>query len=212
MSEPIETLPVRGIRRATEADLPDVGELLARAFLDAGPVADWLVPDRTARLEIYRRYFDLFARDALRRGVVEVNHEVTCAALWYGPQEALGHPENYDAQLAEITGRHLARFQCLDRMFAAVHPSEPHGYLAFIAVTPEFHSMGQGSRMVRHHLATLDRLGLPAYLEASNLQNRRLYERHGYEPIGEIQLPDGGPALYPMWRTATTNPAGGTDQ
>jgi len=28
-----------------------------------------------------------------------------------------------------------------------------------------------------------------------------LYRRHGFEQIGEIELPDG-PSLYPMWRDA----------
>ena len=42
--------------------------------------------------------------------------------------------------------------------------------------------------------------GIPAYLEASGPDSRRLYLRHGYADYGpRIDLP-GGPALYPMWR------------
>jgi hypothetical protein len=40
---------------------------------------------------------------------------------------------------------------------------------------------------------------MPAYLEASSPQNRKLYERHGYETMGELIVSDS-PALYPMWR------------
>lgn len=45
---------------------------------------------------------------------------------------------------------------------------------------------------------------MTAYLEATSPLNRRLYERHGFEVTGEIQLPNG-PAMWPMWR----EPAGG---
>ena len=38
-----------------------------------------------------------------------------------------------------------------------------------------------------------------AYLEASSLRNKSLYERHGFECIGEIQIGDS-PTAYPMVR------------
>ncbi len=40
---------------------------------------------------------------------------------------------------------------------------------------------------------------LPAYLEASSPRNRALYERHGFEVTGEIQVADS-PPLWPMLR------------
>ena len=40
----------------------------------------------------------------------------------------------------------------------------------------------------------------PAYLESSNPENIGYYERFGFRVTGEIQLPDGGPSLWPMWR------------
>ncbi|MEV2242744.1 hypothetical protein [Micromonospora sp. NPDC049891] len=51
-------------------------------------------------------------------------------------------------------------------------------------------------------------LALPAgqwavYLEASTPLNRKLYARHGFADHGApIQLPEGGPALQPMWHSA----------
>jgi len=44
-----------------------------------------------------------------------------------------------------------------------------------------------------------DREGRPAYLEATNEGNQRLYLRHGFEVTAEITLPDG-PTMWPMWR------------
>ena len=48
-------------------------------------------------------------------------------------------------------------------------------------------------------LAQCDREGVPAYLEATTRDSLRLYERLGFEVIGEF-APAGGPPLWPMWR------------
>jgi hypothetical protein len=39
---------------------------------------------------------------------------------------------------------------------------------------------------------------MPAYLEATSPDSRRLYHRHGYTDLGRIDLPDG-PSLWRMW-------------
>ncbi|MEU1813047.1 GNAT family N-acetyltransferase [Micromonospora aurantiaca (nom. illeg.)] len=192
-------LPNRGIRRATRNELRAVAELLAQAFL-YGPVADWLVPGNPqARLTIYRNYFTMWIGDALRRGTVEVNEDLTCAAVWYPPEADGGHPADYDSWLALVAGPHLERFAQLDRAMAAAHPRQEHEYLAFLAVHPNRQRLGQGTRMLAHRHAGLDQIQRGAYLEASNERNRDLYLRHGYEVTGEIRLP-GGPSLWPMWR------------
>lgn len=56
------------------------------------------------------------------------------------------------------------------------------------------------SAMLTAGLKQARRLRLPVYLEASTSDNRRLYERMGFQDLGEpIQLPDNGPSLQPMW-------------
>lgn len=49
-------------------------------------------------------------------------------------------------------------------------------------------------------LERADRDGFPAYLEASCPENQRLYERHGFVTVGELNVSDC-PAIYPMWRS-----------
>ena len=43
------------------------------------------------------------------------------------------------------------------------------------------------------------RIGAPAYLEASEESLIPYYSRFGFEQIGEIDIP-GGPTMIPMWR------------
>ena len=48
-------------------------------------------------------------------------------------------------------------------------------------------------------VARCDREGLLAYLESSNPRNISLYERHGFEAVGEIQI-GAAPVVTPMVR------------
>ncbi len=52
---------------------------------------------------------------------------------------------------------------------------------------------------MRHAVARCDRDGALAYLESSNERNLPLYERHGFEVMGKIQV-GAGPLVTPMLR------------
>ena len=81
------------------------------------------------------------------------------------------------------------------------HPRKPpHWYLAIMGVAPEWQGRGIGSKLMHPALETLDAEGTPAYLEASTVRSRALYERHGFEVTGEFNFPSGGPPLWQMWR------------
>jgi hypothetical protein len=54
---------------------------------------------------------------------------------------------------------------------------------------------------MRSRLDRCDDEHAPAYLEASKRDLLPYYSRFGFEVTGEIKLPDGGPTLWPMWRT-----------
>jgi ribosomal protein S18 acetylase RimI-like enzyme len=89
------------------------------------------------------------------------------------------------------------------RLSTANHPDhEDHFYLPFIAVRPQFFGRGIGTALMCDRLAALDGQGLPTYLEASNRDSARLYERLGYKRLDRTTDMPGGPSLYPMWRNA----------
>ncbi|MEV4628264.1 GNAT family N-acetyltransferase [Micromonospora sp. NPDC049523] len=187
------------IRAATDSDTEPIVHLLADAF-HAGPFADWLVPDETTRRTVYRDYFAIWVHYTLRHGIVHVTDDLTGAALWHPRTEPIPDPVAYDERLAVACGPWLDRFIVLEDAFADIHPAWPHHYLAFLGVSPHRQNAGIGSRLMRHHHATLTVTGTPAYLEASNPRNRDFYLRHGYHSPGQIQLPDHGPPFWPMYR------------
>jgi ribosomal protein S18 acetylase RimI-like enzyme len=121
------------------------------------------------------------------------------AALWLPPNV------HSDEKALDEVLQHTVSASIRDDLFAVFeqmagyHPSEPHWYLPLIGVDPARQGKGYGSALLQHSLLACDRHQLLAYLEATNLQNRRLYERHGFELMATIQV-GASPPLFPMLR------------
>ena len=79
------------------------------------------------------------------------------------------------------------------------HPAEPYWYLALIGVEPNARGKGLGEALMRRAVARCDEEQAPAYLESSNPRNISLYERHGFEVMGEVQV-GLAPLVTPMLR------------
>jgi ribosomal protein S18 acetylase RimI-like enzyme len=68
-----------------------------------------------------------------------------------------------------------------------------------IGVDPHAQGRGLGGALLRHAVARSDRDGVLAYLESSIPRNIPLYERHGFETMGQIQM-GAAPLVTPMLR------------
>jgi ribosomal protein S18 acetylase RimI-like enzyme len=121
------------------------------------------------------------------------------AALWLPPGV---HPdENALVALLQRTipeDNQQAIFAFVEQMDRS-HPSEPHWYLPMIGVDPTQQGKGYGTALLEYALARCDFDGKPAYLESSSPTNIPLYERHGFELLGTIQV-GSSPPLFPMLR------------
>lgn len=196
------TALAHGIRRATDEDLPMVVGTLAAGFHD-GDFADWLVPNPQERAERYPGYFQILAEHALATGWVDIAADGDAVAIWH---DFPGHPAepapiaDYDQRLAAAVGDAVARFRALDEAMEARHPSGRHHYLGHLAVRPHRRRQGLGSALLRHHHRHLDEHQMPAYLEATGIDNQRLYLRHGYQKHPPYPIAPGAPAARPMWR------------
>src|SRR3954454_698330 len=74
------------VRRATEADVGQVVELLTLAFYD-DPTWSWAFPDAERRLEQYRIVWGLYVRSAPPHGLVSRTGDGGAVALWLAPDE-----------------------------------------------------------------------------------------------------------------------------
>jgi GNAT superfamily N-acetyltransferase len=190
-------------KRVVIADGTSAGvlsQVIADAFADLA-VSRWLIPDPAARRRIFPGYFRLYVEHALAGGIVCTAPGQDAVALWLPAGEEPAPPsEGYDERLAAITGPWIDRFRTFDQALEVRHPAGfAHHHLAMLAVRPDRQGHGIGSALLRAHHAALDRDGIPAYLEASDLRTRRLYRAHGYADCG-APLAFPGAIMYPMIR------------
>jgi predicted N-acetyltransferase YhbS len=64
-------------------------------------------------------------------------------------------------------------------------PDGKHWHLGPVAVEPGMKGLGIGSRMIERFCAMMDDSNEMAHLETDQLDNVRLYERFGFEAVGE---------------------------
>ncbi|GAA3857888.1 GNAT family N-acetyltransferase [Streptomyces lacrimifluminis] len=201
------------IRTAGEGDREVVVRLLDGAFQD-DPVSSWVFPDPAHRRATHPRLMAAFLDIVLAEGRVDLAEDGTACALWLSvPADA--HPETPTtpenegdaeqgddaAQLREAVDPDNERVELIGRLTAGIHPSgRAHEYLWMIGVAPDSQGRGLGTALVQQVLDRCDREGVAAYLEASNARSRMLYERLGFDLLGQpLDLPDG-PRMWPMWR------------
>ena len=193
------------IRPARADEIPAVGHLISLSFFDLAADA-YLVPPLDDRLPVMADFFAMLSEHAYKYGRVDVidNPEgdgLAGTAVWFDYTTESPAPENYDERLRSLAGEYLDRFLALDELFEKHHPHDPHWHLAFLAVHPDHQEHGLGSLLMKRTHDELEAAGVPAYLEATNANNVRLYKRTGYaemEPF-EMLLPDGTP-FFRMWR------------
>ena len=188
---------------ATSEERSQVVTALCKAFFD-DPVYRWLVPDDAQRRLSAVAFYSRFVAVCWPHGGVYAGDHGLAAALWLPPGRQLVTAEEAEAfndALLASAGDDAARarmaqlFQLLDEH----HPADACWYLAFMGVEPVAQGRGIGSRLLAAVLAQVDRQNVPAYLEASSPENRRLYERHGFQTVGELTVADS-PIIFPMWR------------
>jgi amino acid transporter/GNAT superfamily N-acetyltransferase len=191
-------------RLRNRGELDVVTRVLAEAYL-SHEQGEWLISDPDIRAEILPAYFRIHVLHALRTGEVYTSSDRTAVSVWYPAPYGVpdAGPADYDTQLAAITGPYLPRFLALDTALQAAHPiDKAHHYLSLLAVLPQHQGRGLGSALLADRLTELHRLGMPVYLEAANRRNLALFLHHGFTVVGTVQLPDGGPTTYRMWREA----------
>ena len=198
------------IKKVTTAEQETAVTAIVKAF-SADRAARWMYPDSQHYWEYLPSFVKAFAGAAFEHGSAALVDGYLAAALWLPPgihpdEEAMGKlirstvPEGDQAKV-------FALFEEMDRY----HPAEPHWYLPMIGVDPAHQGKGYGSALLQHALARCDREDKLAYLESTSPSSVRLYQRHGFELLGTIQV-GSSPQLFPMlrkpramWRDAGRN-------
>jgi ribosomal protein S18 acetylase RimI-like enzyme len=189
------------IRAVDAEEAQDAWRTLTLAF-STDPCTRYIWPKPGAFLGGYPRLLEAVAGPRLERGRVFAFEDFSAAALWLPPGEA-PDSDAIDALIGETVSPERAAVGAqVGEQMSAFHPEAPHWYLSMIGVDPARQGRGLGSALLKHCLGVLvDAEGAIAYLESSNPKNVPLYERFGFEVIGQIQ-PADFPGLTPMLRAA----------
>jgi ribosomal protein S18 acetylase RimI-like enzyme len=180
---------------------PDEDPAIAAVVLafSADPAARWAYPDPQQYLRHFPSFVRAFGGKAFAHGSAYYVDGYAGAALWLPPGV---HPDEdaLSALLQRTVSEKVQQdvFGVFEQM-GRYHPSERHWYLPLIGVDPPQQGRGYGSALMGHALSPCDRDHMPAYLESSNPKNIPLYERHGFELLGTIQV-GTSPPIFPMLR------------
>jgi ribosomal protein S18 acetylase RimI-like enzyme len=162
------------------------------------PVAQWFYPDPQQYQEIMPRFVGVFAGAAFAHDSAYCTADYSAAALWLPPGV---HPDEaaLNAIVDATPAASRAAVTGLLEQMGRRHPDEPHWYLPMIGVVPEKQRHGYGSALLKAALARCDAEDRLAYLEASSIKSVPLYERHGFQVVGRIQV-TSSPPLFSMVR------------
>lgn len=165
------------------------------------PVMRWMYPSPDAYLTHFPGFADAFGGPAFAHETAWTTTDAAGASLWL-PSGV--HPDGDAIEAAAFGTIDASKHEDLTGVLEQMddfHPEEPHWYLAIIGVDAAQQGRGLGAALMEPALERCDEEGLIAYLESSNPANISLYQRHGFEVIGEIRGGDA-PVVTPMRRPA----------
>lgn len=186
------------IKTASAAEEDSVIAVITAAFIN-DPPSRWIYPNAQQYLECFPAFVQAFGGKAFETESAYYADDFKAASLWLPPgiepdEEALVFL--FQNTVAQNLQKDL--FALFEQM-GNYHPSEPHWYLPLIGADPAHQGKGLGAALLEHALAVCDGDGKLAYLESSNPRNVPLYERHGFELLGTIQV-GSSPPIFPMLR------------
>lgn len=198
------------IRRATAGDIPALAAMLARAF-GADPFFSYLTGDAPERSQRMRDGWRAILRHAsCRLEETWTTDDRAGAAVWIPPGRSASGVLDQLRMLpafARLTG--WGRLRSVSAAMEALerrrhrHAPTQHWYLSALGVEPERQGEGIGSALLRPVLSDADASGVPCYLETAVGRNVLLYERHGFDVVEELVLPNTDVHGWLMLRPAT---------
>ncbi|MET9697497.1 hypothetical protein ABZY31_11290 [Streptomyces sp. NPDC006529] len=185
----------------TPSTVTDLSSLLAAAF-HGDALTRWMIADERERAERLPGFFRAFVGLCAAHGGVLTSPDGDAVLLFLPPGAA---PD--EARLGEAAaalGPHAPALHTIAALQDERHPhGPPHYYIAFAAARAHRQRDGLVSALVGRLAARADAEGVGVYTEASSPGGEAASRRAGFERMGpEIVLPEGGPALRPMWRDA----------
>src|SRR5271154_4220521 len=163
------------------------------------PVMRWAWRDARRYFTYWPRLADAFGGRAFDDGTAYGLEDCLAVALWMRPGAGPDEEAVMDVMRESLDDEILNDINGMFDQMDALHPTADVWYLPLMGVDLPAQGRGLGSGLLRHVVASCDREGLPAYLEATNPRNRDLYARHGFNVVETIQA-GSSPPMWAMLR------------
>jgi len=186
--------------RSTVTDESRAITTLVAAFMN-DPAVRWMYPDSIQYLIHFPDFVRALGGKAFETETADFAKGFTGAALWLPPDVQPDQMEIENVLQHSVDDRMMPEVVSIMEQMASSHPEEPHWYLPFMGVEPNWHRRGVGTALMRRALQRCDQERMPAYLENTNPQNQPFYEQFGFRAIGRIQA-GTSPVITPMLRRA----------
>jgi ribosomal protein S18 acetylase RimI-like enzyme len=183
----MDTKPTFVVTIAGDADVDHAIATLVLAF-STDPVARWMYDGPHQYLRHVPRLFRALGTSSSDAGAAQRTSDGLGVALWL-PPDVHGDDGPLEAVIAEsVAEEKQGEVGAVFERTEHYRPTEPHWYLSLIGVEALHRNKGCGAALLRHGLRQCVREHRPAYLWSSNPLNTSLYERHGFEIVGTIQV------------------------
>lgn len=177
------------LRELAPDELPAAEGVLGRAYRDTPTTIALLGDDRQHRTEVTGRIMRFRVAQMNPRAFTARHGDTLVGVCGRAPSDA--PPLSREQQKEMI---HILRGGGPGVVEKAIEmagewdrlkPKEPHWHLGPVAVEPEMWGHGIASLMISRFCERIDELGAMSYLETDKGESVRLYERFGFETIGE---------------------------
>ena len=197
------SIVVTEIPKIHSVSMEDKKRALSSMFMafTSDPLARWFAPEADQYFSGGIELMEAFGGKAFENGTAYASSGYGGVSFWFPPGVEADEDQLNKAIENLVPSDRLDDVLAVFEAMEKNHPEEECWYLPLIGVDPAYQGKGLGSVLMKHVLAIIDESGLPAYLESSNPQNISLYERHGFEVVGKIQI-GGSPPVHPMLRSA----------
>ncbi|WP_342723956.1 GNAT family N-acetyltransferase [Bradyrhizobium sp. B097] len=190
------------IKVVAPEDRPRVIAILTIAFAVC-PLLRWLYPEPDRFLRHFAGFLDFYAGDpyADQSGAYFDGGDKG-ALLWLTDKAPRDDAAMMKFLLGSVPDYRRTETEKIFEEFGKYHPKEPHWYFTMLGIDPIHQRSGLGGLLYRHGLAILDEAKGLAFSEATSLRAARLYERLGWQIVGEVQI-GSSPPFFPMLRPSS---------
>ncbi|WP_377828316.1 GNAT family N-acetyltransferase [Bradyrhizobium lupini] len=190
------------IKLVAPEDRSRVRAILTVAFAMC-PFLRWLYPEPDRFLRHFAGFLDHYAGDpyADRSGAYFDGGD-TGALLWLTDKAHRDDAAMMKFLLGSVPDYRRTETEKIFERFDEYHPKEPHWHFTMLGVDPMHQRSGLGGLLYRHGLTILDKAKGLAFTEATSLRAARLYERLGWQIVGEVQI-GSSPPVFPMLRPSS---------